>query len=365
MANTAVKPKKRHTGLIILALFVLVAAAAGLFVMNRYNGYRDFNEAFDPSDTEPRVFEVIRGEGYNTIGNNLEAAGLIENAEVFSMKTKILKLGPKYQAGTFLLSPSMTMEEIMAALQDARRNTVRFTIPEGYTLAQTAQKLAAEGLVDEEKFYKALEDYGQSKYWFLEDLTADQPDPTGAVSAEANKYEGFLFPNTYEIYEGSTEKMIIDKLFAQFNKVFDDELQTEMHRRGQSVKEIVTIASIIEREAREDEERPLVASVIYNRIAADMLLQIDATIQYAQGYIKEGLLYSDLEIDSPYNSYKYKGLPPGPICSPGEASIRAAIWPEDTKYLYYVLKSKSSTTHNFAETYKQFEKYKAQYKNSK
>jgi UPF0755 protein len=95
-----------------------------------------------------------------------------------------------------------------------------------------------------------------------------------------------------------------------------------------------------------------------------MLLQIDATIQYAQGYVKEGLLYSDLEIESPYNSYKYKGLPPGPICSPGEASIRAALWPEDTKYLYYVLKAKSSTTHNFAETAKQFEKFKAQYKNS-
>ena len=364
MASTEHK-KKRHGGLIVLALFVLVSIAAGLFVYSKYTGYRDFNEAYDPADTELREFHVERGEGYNTIAKHLQDAGLIEDAEIFSNKTKILKIGPKYQAGDFLLSPSMTMEEIMTSLQDGKRNTVRFTIPEGYTLAQTAQKLASEGLVDEQAFYKALEDYDQSKYWFLEDLKADQPDPTNAASAEANKYEGFLFPNTYEIYEGSTEKMIIDKLFAQFDKVFDEDLKKLMQERGQNVKEIVTIASIIEREAREDEERALVASVIYNRLDIDMLLQIDATIQYAQGYIKEGLLYSDLEIESPYNSYKYKGLPPGPICSPGEASIRAALEPADTDYLYYVLKSKSSTTHNFAETYSQFEKYKAQFKNSK
>ncbi len=365
MANSAEQPKKGHTGLIILALFVIIAAAAGLFVYSKYTGIRDYNEALDPSDTEPRVFEIARGEGYNTIGRHLQEAGLIKDAELFANKTKILKLGPKYQAGTFLLSPSMTMDEIMKALKDGRRNTVRFTIPEGYTLAQAAQKLAAEGFVDEQKFYKALEDYDTQSCWFLKDLKADQPDPTGVASPEANKFEGFLFPDTYEIYEGSTEKMILDKLFGQFGKVFDKEMQDRMKERGQTVKEIITIASIIEREAREDEERPLVASVIYNRLDIDMLLQIDATIQYAQGYVKEGLLYSDLEIESPYKSYKYKGLQPGPICSPGEASIRAALWPEDTKYLYYVLKAKSSTTHNFAETAKQFEKFKAQYKNSK
>ncbi len=354
MANSAEQPKKGHTGLIILALFVIIAAAAGLFVYSKYTGIRDYNEALDPSDTEPRVFEIARGEGYNTIGRHLQEAGLIKDAELFANKTKILKLGPKYQAGTFLLSPSMTMDEIMKALQDGRRNTVRFTIPEGYTLAQAAQKLAAEGFVDEQKFYKALEDYDTESYWFLKDLEADQPDPTGAASPEANKFEGFLFPDTYEIYEGSTEKMILDKLFGQFGKVFDKEMQDRMKERGQTVKEIITIASIIEREAREDEERPLVASVIYNRLDLDMALGMDTTVLFILGEHRTEVTYEETEIDSPYNTYLYTGLPLGPISSPGLPSIEAALYPAETDLLYFVVSDKGDGSLAFSNNYEDF-----------
>ena len=360
--------RRSYPGLIALALFLAVVIGIGSLVVkgiNKVNYYKNYNEAFKPDDDTQIEFTVKRGETYTSFAERLMVEGIIEDKDIFIMKTKLLGIGPKYQAGDFVLSPSMTMEEIMAQLQDAHRETVRFTIPEGYTIVQTAEKLEADGLISSaESFYEALEEYNSDFHWFLLDLEEQYADPQNKISAMANKYEGFLFPDTYEIYVGSGPKIIIGKFFDRFEQVFDDEMKDAMEERGLTIQQVVTIASLIERECRSDEERPKVASVIYNRLDIDMELQIDAAIQYILGDPKVGLTNKDLEIDSPYNVYKNKGLPPGPIASPGLASLKAAVFPEDTDYLYYVLKSQSSTTHNFAVTYKEFLKYKEQYKST-
>ncbi len=351
-----------------MALFIAVVVFIGVLIkkgFDKINYYKYYNDAYKPGDTSQVEFTIKRGESYNSFAERLMVEGIIEDKDIFIIKTKLLGLGPSYQAGDFVLSPSMTMEEIMAQLQDAHRETVRFTIPEGYTIVQTAEKLEADGFISSaQAFYDALENYNSDFNWFLLDLEEHDPDPQNKISAVVNKYEGFLFPDTYEIYKGSGPKIIIGKFFDRFEQVFTDQMKEDMELKGMTVQQVVTIASLIERECRDDAERPLVASVIYNRLEQDMNLEIDAAIQYILGDPKVGLTYADLEIDSPYNVYKNKGLPPGPIASPGLASIKAAIYPEETKYLYYVLKSQSSVTHNFAETYKQFLKYKEEYKAS-
>jgi UPF0755 protein len=351
---------------VLIALLVVVLIIAGVYIgFDRYfSGMKNYNEAADPSDTSVVEFVVERGSSTTKIAEGLQEAGLIKSAKVFEYKTRLNTLDGTYQAGTFELSPSMKMEEIMSALQKAKaREAVRFTIPEGYTLKQTGEKLAAEGIVESaEAFYTALDK--SYDYWFLDGKGSGYPDPTGTLTAHQNRLEGFLFPDTYEVYKDATPQQIIDKMLGRFDDILDLDMQKRMTEMDLDVNELVTIASMIERETMADSERPTVASVIYNRLDSGMKLQLDCTIQYALGEVKERVLYSDLEIDSPYNTYKVDGLPAGPIGAPGKSSLEAVIDPDTTDYIYYVLKPDGSGQHNFAATYKEFEKFKAEYINS-
>lgn len=358
------KKRRRFTGLIILALFVVLFTCAGFLLLQGINYIEDYNEALDPGNHEEIEFVVSKGESYKTVGQRLEEEGVIADADIFVYKTKLKEYGPKYQAGTFYLSPSMTMEQIMKALQNAKVEVVKFTIPEGYTIMQTAESLEKQGVCRAEDFLIALEEY-EPEYWFLKDLEPAVENPQGTVSAAANKYEGFLFPDTYEVRKTARVQAVLDLMFKRFDQLFTEDMKTQMKSRNLTVKEVVTMASLIERECRVDEERPKIASVIYNRLAKGQNLELDCAIQYILGNPKEGLLYSDLEVESPYNIYKHPGLTPGPIASPGIASIKAVLEPADTNYYYYVLKTQSSIEHNFAETYDQFLVFKKQYKNSK
>ncbi len=365
--------RKGLPGFVIALLVVLILVLAVLMGADYMFDYvKTYNKAFDPGNTAEVEFVVPQGATTSTIANMLEEKGLIGNADIFRYKTKLNALDGSYQAGTFKLSASMTMEEIMTALQKAKsRDTVRFTIPEGYTLKQIAHKLAEEGVVESvESFYKALdEDYN---YWFLDGKGSGEPDGSGELTAHQNRLEGFLFPDTYEVYTDVTPQEIIDKMLANFDSkfsaIYKNEIAGLREKMGKDeeldINAIVTIASMIERETRKDEEREIVASVIYNRLAVGMQLQLDCTIQYALGEVKERVLYSDLEIDSPYNTYKVEALPAGPIAVPGLASLKAALRPADTEYYYYVLKGDGSLSHNFAKNSKEFEQYKKEYINS-
>lgn len=307
------------------------------------------SEPVDPNSTESITIIIPTGTGTAKIANILAEANLIQDSRVFRLQSKLGVYNKRYKAGEYTFSQSMSMEEIMKILFEGNSSTIRFTIPEGYDIKRTAEKLAAEGLIDPEVFAEEIEK-GYFDYKFVEDAPAG-PD----------RLEGYLFPETYEIFTTANEHDIIDKMLYQFSKVFTEESHDRAEELGMTVNEVVTLASIIEREARVPADRPVISSVFHNRLDIGMPLQSCATVQYILGEQKPVLSTKDTKIKSPYNTYIINGLPPGPIGSPGEDSIRAALYPDNTNYLYFLAKGDGS--HVFSETYDQFLRDKAQYIN--
>ena len=355
------RKKKKLTRYYLLILFLVfgLSLAAALFV---YNKTIHYNEVFKPEDTSYYTITVEPGMTGKQIAEMLQDKGIIKNSSKFRKRAKVLGIDSLFQAGEYQLSPSMSTEDLYYALQNAKRETVTFTIPEGYYLRQVAAKLEADGVVSKEEFFKALED--DYNYSFIPDESECVADPTGTLSARANRLEGYLFPNTYQVFKDASAHDVIDKMLSGFASVYSDDYVNKANKLGYSTQEIITIASFIERETMVDEEREKVASVIYNRLKSPMRLQLDCSIQYCLGEQKDRVLYEDLEINSPYNTYKVDGIGAGPIASPGKASIEAALYPAETDFIYYVLKSDNSGQHNFTASYTEFEKYKNQYINS-
>ncbi len=350
--NNNKKKRSGRTALTVLLALVLICAIT-IFV--GYNKFKNLNDAVNPDSEETLDFIVPKGSSTAKIAKLLKEAGLIDDINIFKIKSRICKYDGKYQAGEYELSPSMGINDIMLKLQDGKREIVKFTIKEGLTIRQVAAALDEQGIVSKEDFYKSLEN-DSFDYWFVSELKERYPDPTGEVSAKANRFEGFLFPNTYEVYKGASARNVIDKMLAQFDKVFTEEMNSRMKEKGFSLNEIVAIASIIEKEIQIDSERALCSSVIYNRLnsnATGRKLGMCSTVLYCLGNPegKTGVLFKDLETDSPYNTYKYAGLPPAPICSPGEACLEAALNPADTNYLYFVVNSEGNGTHHFTDNY--------------
>jgi len=223
-----------------------------------------------------------------------------------------------------------------------RVTNVKITIPEGYTYEEVGLALEKSGLVTQKDFINEAENWNDNNYWFLKDLPNDK-----------HKLDGFLYPATYSFTKNTSSKTIINKMLQTFelniapNKSYITENKL-------NIRNIVITASLIEKEAKKDVDRPKIASVIYNRINKNMSLQIDATILYIVGH-KDKLYNKDLKIKSPYNTYLNKGLPPSPICNPGTKSINAAVHPPITDYLYYLLNSKTNE-HIFSKTYAQHSK---------
>ncbi|MFX4263206.1 endolytic transglycosylase MltG [Pelotomaculum propionicicum] len=273
----------------------------------------------------------------NQVGDILEQNELVRNGLVFSLYARYTGLDSRIKAGEYRLNDSYSTPELLRELVQGRLAEMSFTVPEGYTTAQIADLLAAKGLVDRQKFMLAVSEE-EFPYSFVQGL------PKGE-----KRLEGYLFPDTYQVDRGSTEVSIIDMMLKRFASVIEElDYQAQAESKGVTLHKALTVASMVEREAMVDEERPLIAGVIYNRLNIDMPLQVDATVQYALGTTKPTLFYEDLEIDSPYNTYKIYGLPPGPIAMPGRTSLLAAIQPDRTEYLYYVAKPDGS--HAFATT---------------
>ena len=358
--------KKRGAGLGIVVLLI-VFALSYILASKVYTDSRTYNVALDASDTALYAVHIPSGASTTTIANLLFEQGIIGDVKKFKLKSRLNGLDGTFQAGDYELSPSMTTEEIMEMLQSGRSAEVRFTIPEGYTVKATAEKLVEDGLIESpQDFYDACaEDWD---YWFLEGVS-NYEDPSGSVSAAANRLEGFLYPETYRIPAGASAHDIVKRMLDQFDAVFTPLWEaaggaSDGRVNGLSVHEMVSLASLVERESKAATDRDKIASVIYNRLDIGMKLQIDATVLYALGEWKERVYYSDLEVDSPYNTYRCAGLPAGPIASCGKASLEAAIQPASTAYIYYVLKGDGSGEHNFAEDAATFEKYKQEYLNS-
>lgn len=295
----------------------------------------------DPDQTEQILVDIPSGSSVAAMGSLLESAGLIRQSDYFKTRVKELGVDSKLKAGKYAFSKSETMDEIISKIAEGQvyRDIVKVTIPEGYEIKQIVAVLVEAGLVEQESFY-ALMETKSFDFAFLKDI------PEGPL-----RYEGFLFPATYTFERSVSEAAVLETMITKFDSVFS-ELSAQLDvAPSLSAYEIVTMASIVEREGRVRSELPLIAGVFYNRIEQGIKLESCATIQYALGERKEKLYNKDLEIESAYNTYKYPGLPVGPIAAPGEAALKAALFPEETDKLFFVLSNKGDGSHVFSKTY--------------
>lgn len=300
-----------------------------------------------------KEIEIPLNSSTTQIAALLEKERIIKNALVFRLYARYLGLDQDLQAGRYTLSATMSMKEILDELRRGvvYKETVRFTIPEGFTTEQIAARLAAKGLVDEEDFIEACEQYHNVEFDFL---TVIPPDVYFRL-------EGYLFPDTYEVHEGVAVEEIITLMLHRFSIVCDKAYIISAGELGFSLHQVLTIASLIEREGQVEDEMPLVSAVFHNRLKKDSmtLLQSCATVQYALGETKPYLTNADLEVDSPYNTYIHPNLPPGPIGAPGKKALEAAIKPASVDYLFFVSKEDGSGEHYFSSTLQEHNMYKA------
>ncbi|OWA36561.1 aminodeoxychorismate lyase [Saccharibacillus sp. O16] len=342
--NSVIPKRKRSKAPLVLVLIILLLiASVGSFI---YASMKPM-----PASKEAVTLEIAEGTGTSGIADQLQEKGLIRSALLYKVYLKMEKQGDAFKAGSYSLNPGLDYAEITKVLNGGEKVTqktsVKVTIPEGLTVSQIADRLAKAGGWDAKTIRQLTREPNQ----FADVL------PDGVPSEEGLKYalEGYLFPDTYEFSTEASPEDVVRRLVKETTTKLESipNFDALLKKRGLNVHQLLTVASLIEREAVVDAERPLIASVIYNRLDKPMKLQIDATVQYALGKQKERLLYSDLEIDSPYNTYQHEGLPPGPIAAPSLKSIEAALQPEASDYYFYVTKKDGSGKHLFAETFKQ------------
>ncbi|MFC5650148.1 endolytic transglycosylase MltG [Paenibacillus solisilvae] len=345
-AQPAAPRRGRITLWVIITLLVLFVVAAGSLSLYIWNGLRP------TSSGETKQVELKKGMSPFNFAEELENQGIIRNAFIFKYYLRYKNEGPRFQAGVYDLQPGMEKDAIIAKLnagETLKSETIRFTIPEGYTVEQIADKLAKEGYADKASFLKLAD---TDRVW--NDVESARQIPKNA--ALRHRLEGYLFPDTYEMEENSKPEDILTRMLQELDHKLDtlpEGWEDAMAERKLDLNAVMTIASLVEREVVVDEERPVVAGIIYNRLEKGMPLQIDATVQYSLDKPKERLFENDLKVDSPYNTYKIKGLPPGPIASPSLKSIEAALFPQKTDYFYYVTKKDGSHKHLFAKTLKE------------
>lgn len=343
--------------LLLAALLLVLAACTREEVMRSYlAGNEDALHQPHSVDSRSVRFEVAPGSTARSIAEQLAAIGLIGDATLFEAYVRVQGISGRLEAGTFYLSPSMTPVEIAAALQNAQAASIRVTIPEGWRLEQIADYLRDGGVLADSEEYRRrvlagdLTGIDVSRYPFLTSR------PAGA------SLEGYLFPSTFELpAEGATALDLLqrqlDAFRAQVMPVYES--ARENGDTTLDLYALLTLASIVEREAVLPEERPAIAAVYLNRLAVGMKLDADPTVQYAMGYQSASgqwwktpvFLEEYSSVDSPYNTYIYAGIPPGPIAGPGLASIRAVLYPDEHDYLYFVATPDGSGAHVFAETY--------------
>ncbi len=309
-------------------------------------------------DPTPILFTITPGEVPAQVGARLAAQGLIKDADLFVNMVKYLHVGNNIQAGDFVLRRTMTMDEVIDLLQHGYARSVTVTIRPGWRAEEVADYLGTLGLVNfnRDQFLTAVRN-GRSDFSFLRDR------PKGAPPS----LEGFLFPETYNVPYDITVDMLLTMILQTFDQRVGGSLRQEAAASNMSLYDEITLASIIEREAVVASERPTIASVYINRLKKKQLLQADPTVQYAMGYQAATKQWwkSPVSLDeyqtvkSPYNTYIYPGLPPGPICSPSLASITAAIEPGQTDYLFFLAKGDGS--HVFAKTYEEQQQNMAKY----
>lgn len=283
------------------------------------------------------VIKVNDGDSFYSIINSLSDEGKIKGVSFIKLYVKVLGKNIDVKQGEYVVENELSLDELIETLTtESSINIVNFTIPEGYTIEDIGEKLESEGICSKDDFLLAIKEYELPSYVKID-------------SRKRYNLEGYLFPDTYLLKVGETPKEIVSKMVTRFEemlKIAVEETNTTV--KEDDIETVVTIASMIEKEGKIDSERPLISSVIINRLNDGMMLQIDATVIYALGEHVETVLDKHLEVDSPYNTYRNYGLPVGPISNPGLESIKAALKPEKTDYLFYVLQD--DKTHYFTNS---------------
>jgi UPF0755 protein len=282
---------------------------------------------------------VTAGAGARTIGNELAQKRLVRSGFHFVLWTKILGAEGRLQAGEYMLHPGMTPFDIVRRIKDGQVASPGITIPEGFDLRQISAALATAGLVDENQFLAAAND------------AASVLEGTGLAVPPNNSLEGYLFPDTYRIAPGTPVQDILRTMVVRMNAVVGPLLEERDIPLDLSLHQLLTLASIVEKEAQQAAERPLIAGVFLNRLRQRMPLQADPTVKYVLDPAPTRLSLQDVAVDSPYNTYRYPGLPPGPIASPGIEAIKAVLEPADTEHLYFV--ARGDGTHVFSRSYRE------------
>ena len=305
-------------------------------------------ETVENEDGSTETRTVSRAD-IDYVANTLKEAGLIEYKWLFKLFCSFSDAELEVDPGTYTLTTSLDYNALVSNMQTgtASMATTTITFPEGFTMQEIFERLEENGICSVEDLYDAAANSSYN-YSFLD----------WAEVGDASRLEGYLFPDTYEFYQGEQASSAINRFLLNFHGKLTADMYSQAEALNISLHQAVIIASMIEAEAANDDERDDIAAVIYNRLAAGMPLQIDATVMYALGEHKEFLTEADLQVDSPYNTYLNTGLPAGPICNPGLASINAALNPADVSYLYYALDTETGT-HQFFTNYSDFEAFTA------
>ena len=285
---------------------------------------------------------VPPGSSFAAAVDSLVRAGVISSPRIFRLYASARGRDRDLKAGTYVFEPGSSWNEVLDALTRGKGLVHTVTIPEGFALSSIAQTIGRALSVPPESIMSAAADSALRRQ-------LDVPTPT---------LEGYLFPDTYTFAAGTSPQEVVRMLVARFERVWKPEWNARLQELAMSRHDVMTLASIIEKEARLAEERPVISAVYHNRLRIGMLLQADPTVQYALGKHVDRVLYKDLEVDSRYNTYKHTGLPPGPIASPGAASIEAALYPANVPYLYFV--AHPDGHHEFRQTFAEHTEARAQ-----
>lgn len=317
------KKKTKHFIALLLAIMIIISAGLYYFAFEAYLGFEG-----------EKVFKVSKGMTFSQIVDSLKANGIIKNKFLFGLAGKIRGVEREVKVGKYLFHGKMTNSDVLRCLKTGESAMkIDVTIPEGLTARMQARIFERELGIDSAKYVELVYDEGFAK----------------KQGIDAVSLEGYLMPDTYQFYWQTEEEEVIARLLQQFWKVYNDTLQKRASVLGLSTNEVLTVASIVEGETRLDSEKARIAGVYYNRLRKKMLLQADPTIQYVLEDGPRLLKYRDLKIDSPYNTYRYLGLPPTPINNPGKAAILAALYPEKHNFIYFV--ASGSEGHIFSRTY--------------
>lgn len=317
----------------LLQIFVLLFA---LMAVTGFEYWRDSGVAVNAAQgiTVTVKPDMVAKE----IGEVLYQNGVIHSATLFRIIAKVQGVENLLQTGDYALSYQMSTSDIINKMVQGETTYRLLTIPEGYTVEQIAKLLDEQGVGDGAKFKSLARKFAPYNYM------AQTPEIIYSA-------EGYVFPDTYRITKGMMEEAILQMLVANFDKKLTTDMRERAKVRGLSLHQLVTLASLVEKEAKLEQERPVIAGVFFNRLKQGMPLQSCPTVQYILGYPKAELTIADTQIVSPYNTYQNPKLPPGPIASPGMAAIRAVLYPAETPYLYFVAAKDGS--HRFSKTYEE------------